>query len=115
MRLVSWARSLAGSEKRLKCLRRAKDSRNQSPVDFPCGAFMFTAFTPRPKSESASLHEVKEADAGIAVFFSGPFDNAGAQPQRVRADGCEQRESERDHGGRSFRGAGRFAGAVALG
>src|SRR6266852_4211901 len=115
MHLVSWARSLAGLEKRLKCLRRAKDSGNQSPVDFPCGAPKLAAFTPRPKSESASLHEDNEADAGIAVFFSGPFGNAGAQPRRVRANGCEHRESERDQGRRSFRGAGQFAGAVAPG
>src|SRR5713226_2865830 len=115
MHLVSWARSLAGLEKRLKCLRRGKVSKNQSPVDFPCGAFKFAGFTPRRKSESARLHEDNEADAGIAVFFSGPFGNAGAQPRRVRTNGCEHRESERDQGWRSFRGAGQFAGAVALG
>src|SRR5229473_1033818 len=109
MHLVSWARSLAGLEKRLKCLRCAKDSRTQSPVDFPGGAFNLAAFTPRRKSESASLHEENEADAGIAVFFSGPFGNAGAQPRRVRADGSEQRESERDQGRGSFRGARQFA------
>src|SRR5260221_8222149 len=115
MHLVSWARSLASLEKRLKCLRRGKDSRLQSPVDFPCGAFKLAAFTPRPKSESASLHEDNEADAGIAVFFSGPFGNAGAQPRRVRANGCEHRQSERDQGRGSFRSAGQLACAGALG